>query len=703
MNRFIGESLRRTASSTWLHVAILIAAVWLAYANSLTVPFEFDDWHVVTENPEIRSLSDIPEFFFDVSKFSILPGNRDYRPLFLTSMAVSWWLGDGSVVPFHIVSVLLHTINVLLVYAIARHLFVAHSAAKGKLPIGAALVAALIFGLHPLATEAIVYISSQSVPLAAAFYLTAFYAFLAAGRDTNRHLWAVAAWLAYFLALLSKPIAITFPLLLMLYYWLLAPRPLRMRAVLAQWLPFVVVTALYLGLRSVVHSRTLEAVGTERSLMDVALHWATQTEAMVFYYLKLAFVPIGQNVDVVFERVTDLSDPMAIGAALTLVAIAFGLFVARRHRVVVFWVLWFPVCLLVTTYLIPLGQTVREARMYLSLVGVGGAIGYAVMFVFERSTVKDKRTPVRLLPALAAGAIVLGLGLATHLRNDVWSSSLSLWRDAAQGRGTWRAHMNYARAVESTDRRTALREFERAVQLSSNAWSHLNLGLAYVRGGEHSRGIEHLRKAVRLWPSSPDTQYYLGAGLEAAGDVAAAEASYKLATQLRENYVRAWSGLAQLYDRQRKYALALVAYEKLLSLEATPARARRVTLLRARDLSAFAKGYAYQSLGFHPASIPHYVQWLEDHPRHRQVTFNLAFAYLQGTTVSDWRRSETLFAEALAIDPSYSEAVFRRAEAFWKLGEVEKAREWYRRYVEDGQSNSTLKASAKARLGTHRE
>jgi len=64
--------------------------VWLLYANSLQVPFHFDDWHVIPENPAVRGPADIPSFFTDVSTFSVVPGTRDYRPVFLSAMALAY-------------------------------------------------------------------------------------------------------------------------------------------------------------------------------------------------------------------------------------------------------------------------------------------------------------------------------------------------------------------------------------------------------------------------------------------------------------------------------------------------------------------------------------------------------------------------------------------------------------------------------------
>jgi hypothetical protein len=74
----------------WFAPALLAAAIAAAYSNSLDVPFAFDDWHAVTENPAIRSLRNAPRYFVDPTTFSVLRENRDLRPLQVLSLALNY-------------------------------------------------------------------------------------------------------------------------------------------------------------------------------------------------------------------------------------------------------------------------------------------------------------------------------------------------------------------------------------------------------------------------------------------------------------------------------------------------------------------------------------------------------------------------------------------------------------------------------------
>jgi tetratricopeptide (TPR) repeat protein len=700
------------AAERWPVLAlVLVAMVWAVYWNSLDSPFLFDDWHVIPQNPGVRAPDDVPSFFVDVSRFSVLPGNRDYRPVFLTSMALCWWAGGGSTLPFHVVSIALHTAAVLLIFLIVR-LTLGSGDRSPSVPeshrTGTAFLAASLFAVHPLATESVNYISTQSVQLAASFYLLSFFLFLRVhGSQVPR--WKPARWLlalgsysAYAAALLSKPIAITLPLNLILWELLLGAAPSRSGestrftwkgAVRRLWkiLPYVIVSVAYLALRRIVLSA---AVGGGEPVRSVLSHYLTQTRALVFYYLGSVLAPVGLNADREYAVSSSVADPQFLAALAILGAIAWLLFRLRRHRILVFWSLWFPTCLLVTTYAVVLGQLVNEHRVYLSLAGACVVAGIAFLGLWRALPIRVSDLTVgirsgRFLSTSIAVVVLLSFAAATRARNTVWSSELSLWENAAERGGTWRAHMNYGQALEAAGRpEEALRELKKAVELGPYAFAHLNLGLAYVKRNDLETGLDHLQTAVRLWPSSAETHLYLGYGLEKAGRLEEAENEMKQAVALRPNYLRGHRYLAEFHERRGQVREALQSYDALLDLE----RSQPAYLL-------FQVGFLHQKHGRRERAIALYERLLRVAPDHRQGTFNLAYAYLHGLTPDDWSRSATLFQRVLEIDPDYSEAIFRLASAHWKLGNQEEARESDRLYLEKG-AHQELRRRSQQRLAS---
>ena len=708
-----------------LCLTILVCAV---YSNAWNGPFVFDDYHVIPENPSIQSVSNIPTFFTDITHFSVLPGNRDYRPVFLTAMSVAWWLGDGETWPFHVFSIALHSANTVFLYLIARILLLNEAGAKSghsaRREDKTAFVAAALFAVHPLATESVNYISSQSVPLAACFYLLAFLLFVAVSLQRSesgigrRGMWLAISSISYALALLSKPIAITLPVVLILFDLIFGDRLLgngkiRWRDLGRRfWMhvPFWVISALYLVVRRYVSASntSLDGGDAPRSMM---VHYLTETHALVFYYLRLCVWPFGQSVDREYRLVSSVLEPGFLLAALFL-CLAIGMLVMfRRQKNLVFWALWFPVCLSVTTYAVILRQIVNEHRVYLSLAGIcvlAAYLGYRIVSELP-TTISDLKIGRRSGGYLAGFVVILvivGLSFQTFKRNETWSSRLSLWEEAVSNEGTWRAHMNYGLALEDAGRQNeALAQFEEAVRRGPYAFAYLNLGNAQMRRGMHDRGLSNLREAVRLWPSSPETRLFLALGLSRLGEYEEAELEFRQALAIRPNYLLAYRQLAEFYERTDRIDEAITVLRQLQKL--VPDQqwiSERIRLTQSAEIdnqgtsdSLFQTSFEHQQAGRLSQAIEGYEAFLRRSPSHVQATFNLAYAYLQDGLNQNLGRSDVLFERVLLLDSEYTEAIYHIASVNWKAGNKQRAAEYDRLYLEVG-SHPQLRERAEQRL-----
>ncbi len=470
-------------------VLALAGLVWLVYWNSLHNPFAFDDFSVIASNPAVRGPADVPSFFRDGSTFSIFKRNWDYRPLFLTSMALCWWIGGGSTLPFHLVSVSLHMANVLLVFLLVR-LFLTQSrygARSRSYSEGerAAFFAAALFAVHPLATQSVNYITQQSVPMMSFFYLLSFYLFVRVyGTDSSPAVQPsrkLGSYAACALSLLSKATAVTLPLNLLVWEVLFGtPRAQRPGKYKSRWisqvprlyklLPYFALTLAYYLLGRYIFQGS--PPGRVTGIRQAFSGYLIQTKALVFCYLKLALFPFGLNIDRYFPASDSFFEPRVLISFLILAAILGLLIRFRKKRIAVFWTLWFPICLLVTTYLVSLPDLVNEHRVYLSLVGVSGLAGLLFLRVRMRLpaqlfSYRVGRHPGRGATTVAALLLLVVFSIGTVARNRIWSSPLTLWEDAALNQGTGRAHMNYGLALEAEGRsQEAFRQFQKAVELN---------------------------------------------------------------------------------------------------------------------------------------------------------------------------------------------------------------------------------------------
>jgi protein O-mannosyl-transferase len=515
-------------------LAVLLA-LCLAYANSFHNGFHFDDFHTIVENPAIRSLHNIPRFFTDATTFSVLPANRTYRPIVSTSLAIDYALGRGYV-PFwfHLTTFALFLSLVLLLNTFYRLLL--DKTLPSPRNQWLALFAASWFGLHPAMAETINYVIQRGDLYCTLGCVSALLLYARSPRSRRTGIYL----LPFAFALLSKPPAAVFPVLLFLYVFFFelpsesAPR--RLRSSLIAALPSLAATALLLWLQSAMTPRSFLP-----SILSPWNYRLTQPFVWMRYTAEL-FLPLHLNVDTDLTPFSHL-DLRAAAGFLFLAALLAAIWATSRQRrfyPIAFGLLWFLVTQLPTS-LYPLSEVENDHRMFFSFVGLILAAVWAAWLLFERFVPVATRT--RLRPALAPLAILLLSGYAYGVtqRNTVWRTEESLWRDDVEksphnGRGL----MNYGLTQMSKGAYTAaLDYFTRALAFTPN-YASLEINLGIVNGaladqGDTSRSLQaeqHFMRAITLSPTDDGPHAFYGRWLEQHGRFTEAVAQLRAATAL---------------------------------------------------------------------------------------------------------------------------------------------------------------------------
>lgn len=542
-------------------VALLLAvAIAAAYANGLSIPFHFDDWHVIEENPQVRSLDNVPRFFVDPGTFSVNPRSRLVRPVLQTTFALNYAASGTSTWSYHLVNLLLHWLTALLVFRIVRdHLWLA----DGRLPVATA--AALLVALHPLNTEPVNYVSARSALLVTPLYLGAFDA---AVRGRRRLCLAL-----FGLALLTKTIAITLPLVL-LAYWLLARRKARIRngaagAATVPWRFLGTLTAagIVVGL---LYPWALMAsgIGANMSHIDGWTYFLTGWSTYL-YYLRLFLWPDALVIDYpdypLVRSVWDLQAWASIAAGLLALAAAWG--ARRRCPALTFAVIWYFVTLAPESLVFPLAEPVNEHRPYLAMLGLGAAAALGLWHLARIAAVRYAAPPAWVL-AVALTFCASLLGTATVARNRVWQSERSLWRDAVEkAPGNARAWMNVGHDEVARGKYTEARaSFLRALELSPcYADVHMNLSVLETRLGDSVASLAWADEAARCEPGLASGHYYRALALEQVGRSEDALAEYRETTRLDPRHTKAWFALGRLLETQTDWAGAVAAYDRAIA------------------------------------------------------------------------------------------------------------------------------------------
>ena len=513
-------------------LAALLAV--LVYLNALDNPFVYDDHDTVLANPSL----------VDPSNIRFILVHSPFRPVVNVSYAIDRVLWGMRPFGFHLTNVILHVVAVLLLYEVVRVALADARARTGALGGGAAnrsqdrwwaFASAALFGVHPLMSEAVGYVSGRSEVLCAVFFLGA----LLVARVAllrGRLAWAGVAIL-WVLALLSKEIALAFPAVVFAYDFLLLPdSDARRRArVWRLYLPCIVlliVAALYRL------SRASGPMSTETPLLNL---W---TQSIVIWrYIALTFAPIGQSIMHSVHRVNSLVDARALAAIAALVcALVIALLKRRTYPLAVFGLIWFLAVIAPSSSVVALREGMAEHRVYLASAG----LLLVVVGVLSRAHTRPRAGYAVILAALLAT-----LGVLTVVRNRVWGHPVQLWGEATvHAAGMWEPHYALADVLrESGDCQSAIPQYQIVVKIRpQHRDAHTNLGICLAQAGRLEEAEVAFVRALEIDPAFARGYTNLGALALTMGDDVAARDAYRRAIELDPRNVLARMQLARLYE-----------------------------------------------------------------------------------------------------------------------------------------------------------
>ncbi|MBC7365585.1 MAG: tetratricopeptide repeat protein [Undibacterium sp.] len=516
--------------------ALLVAAVVIAYANTFSVPFLFDDVLAIVENPTIRHLWPLTTSLSPPAGQGL---TVEGRPLLNFSFALNYAVSGTAPWSYHLANIALHALAALTLFSLIRRTLAALSTPRVESPTTLAFYAALLWAVHPLQTESVTYIVQRAESLMGLLYLLTLYCFargalppprptlaLVEGRPSENRPPRSAAWqtlavLACALGMATKEVMVTAPLLTLLYdrtfvsgsFRTALRRHARCYAALAAtWL---LLAALVLGSGS--------RGGTIGGASGVAWwEFALTQSRAVLHYVRLAVWPS----PLIFDYGPDFVS-LATAAPYLLLDLALltltGLALWRRPALG-FLGAWFFLILAPTSSVVGgTRQMLVEHRLYLPLAAltVGATLG-AHRYLGRRTWI-------------AALAAAVALGTATVYRNADYASELTLYRDTV-------------------------------VKRPANGFARYNLGKVYADAGRHAEAIAEFTESARLIPAAAPTPFNLANSLVALGRTAEARASYEAALRLDPRYVKAHFNLGNLLLAAGDKSAALDRFQTAVAL-----------------------------------------------------------------------------------------------------------------------------------------
>jgi Flp pilus assembly protein TadD len=578
----------------------------LAYSNTFTVPFQFDDDGYIVNNPIIRNF----HYFLHPSEITTLNQQSPtafplgLRYAFMTrflgyfSLAINYHLHGLDVVGYHVVNLLLHIINGFLVYLILRKTFRTDVFSNPAAEIGSnsydviALLSSLLFVCHPIQTHAVTYITSRFVLLATFFFLLSLFLYISsrnATADGKRHVLYAAALLSAAAAMVTKEFTFTLPIVIVLYelIFLSGSRLERIKALAPFSLTLVIIPALVFKQQGTLHSldSTMRVItAADVSQISRSDYLLTQFR-VIMTYIRLLFFPVNQNInhDVpVYHSLLQLPVFASFTVLLALISLAVYLcFVSPKARsypvlkILSFGILWFFITLSVESSIIPLGELIAEYRLYLPSIGMIVAFVSLAVFVAERFPQSKmlNKTVISVFFALALSAFLI----ATYVRNKVWKDEITLWENTVKNSPALvRPHQNLGMYYIMRGRlEDARNELVTALKLDPNNFQlHNNLGMLFKKLGDYDSAIREFKTVIAIMPSDPMVHYNLGNVYLEQGRLQEAIQEYKTNLKDVPDYDDAHNNLGIAYERSGQLREAIKEFTTAIALNPRNANAK---------------------------------------------------------------------------------------------------------------------------------
>jgi len=478
-------------------LAVVLVATALAYLPSLGNGFtNWDDTSYVHENPWIAEPSAPLGGLFSAYHM----GN--YHPLTLLSFVADHALFGLDPRGYHAVNLVLHLLVTAGVFVLVRLL---------TSRLDAPFVAALLFGLHPLHVESVAWISERKDLLYTLFYLGALICWVIRNRRRGSAGLYVASLLLFVLALGSKALAVTLPVVLLLVDRLLG-RALTPRALLDK-LPYFAV-ALVGGLVAIDAQASMQAV-LGQEVVGLGARAIVGGYGLAMYLGKLV-APLGLSA--LYPYPSGLSDGLPAGyvaAALVAGLLVLLLLLARRRFPRLFFGgAFFLVTLAPVLQFLPVGGAVMADRYaYLPSVGISYLVGLGWSVWAER---EGQRTLGRRVVATLLLAYLVVLGGLTWQRTRVWHDSVTLWNDVID-------------------------------KAPTAALAYFNRGSAWGARGDHERAVADFTEVLRLFPTDADSYLNRGRAQDRLGRPDLAVQDFTSAIDLNPDDAASWHGRGRAF------------------------------------------------------------------------------------------------------------------------------------------------------------
>jgi tetratricopeptide (TPR) repeat protein len=562
--------------------SLLVIIGVIAYSNSFSGPFIFDDGPNIVDNPNVRQLWPLTTPM-SATSLSGLGG----RPILSLSFALNYAFGEYRVWGYHLVNLTIHILAALALYGIVRRTLLSDRLNEkfGRYSASLAFIAAAIWLVHPIQTESVTYIVQRAESLMGLFYLLTVYTAIRSMQPKHSVFWPIMSIFFCALGMATKEVMVTAPVIILFYDRTFMACSF-LSALKKRWPFYLCLAAAWLVLAASMASRTSSAtVGF--SINVKPFDYAMNQFVAIARYIKLILWPahlcLYYSAPIIRLWVLILPPMLLI---LAVVSVAVWGFV--KNRTWSYPLVWFFTILAPSSSFVPIADLIFEHRVYLSLAGLAVlavTVGFLLLCRVSKSTILSR--PAGGLALCIAAAVVIALTTRTIYRNRDYRSGLSIWQSVVD-----------------------------AVPTSYKGYT--NLGGEYQKQGKNAQAIECYLKTLSIKPDHINAHHNLGSLLKSQGRLDESAYHYRQVLRNEPNNIEDNFNLGVVLQLQNKFDQAVDYYRRTLKFDPNHINAHNNL------------GAVLVSRGGLDEAIRHFDAVLKIDPNNSKAYNNLAYALVSG-------------------------------------------------------------------------
>jgi len=534
--------------------AALVVSTFIAYEPIRHNDFvNYDDDVYVTNNPNVTGGITLNSIIWAFTKSHA----ENWHPITWLSHMLDCEIYGSNPLGHHITSVLIHIANTLLLFLLLSRMTgstPSTSSVRSGTPDGGqasspqagaiwpSAFAAAVFALHPVHVESVAWVAERKDVLSGFFWMLTILAYVRYAKQPNIKKYVLVV-LAFAMGLMSKPMVVTLPFVLLLLDWwpldrlaksgndtaavakkqkkkLVTYPKVTFRYLVVEKVPLFVLSAFSCVVTFVAQQYGGAVIALEKVQLDYRI------ANMLLSYIKYIGKTIWPSKLAVFypHNSANLSDVKVIICALLLVLITvLSIYICRRRKYAAVGWLWYVGTLVPVIGLVQVGsQAMADRYMYIPMIGLTIIVGWAA------KDLVDKRPGLRVVAAILAMVVLSSAVVLTRMQVRHWQNNATLFEHTLKiTKNNIPAENNYGMVMLDAGRADeAIKHFNNVLRMNKNHTSaHVNLGIAYGRLGRHEEEIQNFTRAIELKPDSVNALNNLAWALVTADKVSVEDAN----------------------------------------------------------------------------------------------------------------------------------------------------------------------------------